>query len=42
MINRQRGKAYNGIHGSAYIMGHVGKKYALCLIGAVRLHEGIL
>ncbi len=41
MVYGKGGKPYNGVHGSADVMGHIGQKDALRLIGPVRLLKGI-
>ncbi len=39
---RNGGKAYDGVHGGAYVVRHVGEKGRLGLVGVARLHEGVL
>ena len=40
--NGQGGKAHNGVHGCADIVGHVGEEHAFCLAGPVGLQQGVL
>ena len=42
MRYRQSGKTYYSVHRSAYIVRHIGKKYAFCLACSVSLHQRVL
>ena len=42
IAERQRGKADDGVHGGADIVGHMGEKLTFGLIGPFRLFIGLL
>ena len=39
MVYCQRSKAYDSVHRSTNVVGHIGKKYTFCLICSVCLHK---